>query len=59
MAAFHRALRAGAPAPEALRRSLLTVRADPRTAHPYYWGNLMLVGQPRAGGPSPSRRTGL
>ena len=32
---------------EALRAAQLALRADPRYAHPYYWGAWVLVGDPR------------
>jgi CHAT domain-containing protein/Tfp pilus assembly protein PilF len=46
MVAMHRNLRAGMAKDEALRRAMAAVRADPKTAHPYYWAPFFLIGDP-------------
>jgi CHAT domain-containing protein len=46
MGALHRGLRAGLAKDEALRRAMAAVRAEPRTAHPYYWAAFLLTGDP-------------
>jgi CHAT domain-containing protein len=42
MVAFYRALRAGTPAPAALRSAMLEVRAQ--HPHPYHWAPFVLIG---------------
>jgi CHAT domain-containing protein len=46
MVAFHRKLRDGCPKDEALRQAMMSVRRDPKTAHPYYWAAFVLTGDP-------------
>jgi CHAT domain-containing protein len=45
MAAFYSGLAQGLPKAEALRRARLTLREDPRYAHPYYWSPFVLIGR--------------
>src|SRR5207249_2398501 len=46
MVEFHRQLRAGVAKDEALRRAMVTVATNERTAAPYYWAPFLLVGDP-------------
>jgi CHAT domain-containing protein len=46
MREFHRHLRAGAPAPHALRTAALAVRSMPQYRHPFYWAPFVVVGAP-------------
>lgn len=46
MVALHRQYRAGLPADAALRRAQLALRADPRYAHPFFWGSFVVIGRP-------------
>ncbi|NNF57210.1 MAG: tetratricopeptide repeat protein [Rhodothermaceae bacterium] len=46
MIAFYRALEAGTGKAEALHEAAQAVRADPRWAHPYWWGAFILAGDP-------------
>src|SRR5207249_3796589 len=46
MVAFHRNLRQGLAKDEALRRAMLLVQQDPKTAHPYFWAPFILTGDP-------------
>ncbi len=48
MLAFHRALREGLPAVDALARSRRELIDDPRFAHPFHWAVFVLVGDPMA-----------
>lgn len=46
MIAFHRELLTGTTKAQALRRAALQLKKDARTAHPFYWANFVVVGQP-------------
>jgi CHAT domain-containing protein/Tfp pilus assembly protein PilF len=46
MVALHRNLRRGMAKDEALRQAAAAVRANPGTAHPYYWAPFFLIGDP-------------
>jgi hypothetical protein len=45
MVAFYDGLADGLPKAEALRRARLSLRRDPRWAHPYYWAPFVLLGR--------------
>jgi tetratricopeptide (TPR) repeat protein len=44
MESFYREMAAGSKAASALRQAQLALKADPRTAHPFYWAGFVLVG---------------
>lgn len=46
MIEFHRHAARGVPAPEALRRAQLALRADRRYRHAFYWAPFIVVGAP-------------
>lgn len=46
MVEFHRQFVAGATPAEALRRAQLALMRSDRWAHPYYWGNFIVLGNP-------------
>lgn len=46
MIEFHRRFSKGATAPHALRDAQLTLRRDPRYAHPFYWAGFAVIGAP-------------
>jgi CHAT domain-containing protein len=50
MVAFHRHLRQGLPKDEALRQAMSSLRANPATAHSYYWAPFFLTGDPESRG---------
>lgn len=43
MILFHRRLRNGAPAGQALRRAMLELRKNPRWRHPFYWAPFVVI----------------
>jgi CHAT domain-containing protein len=45
MVEFHRQLAGGLSPAEALQRAQLTLRRDPRFAHPFYWAPFVVIGQ--------------
>jgi len=47
MIELHRHLLRGEPPPTALRNAELSVRKNPRFAHPFYWAPFVVVGAPR------------
>jgi CHAT domain-containing protein len=46
MVSLHRKLRQGLAKDEALRQAMAAVRANPRTAQPYFWAPFILTGDP-------------
>jgi tetratricopeptide (TPR) repeat protein len=53
---FYRELAAGGTAAQALRRSQDRLRADPATAHPFYWAGFVPIGEGEVRFPMEKRR---